>query len=126
MIQRENLDVRAITLGINLLDCHRDNVNETCRLIQDKIGHYAGNLVQTCDEVSSRYGIPVVNKRLAVTPVAHIGAGYDRNGYVKLAKALDQAAKAVGVDIVGGFSADVSNGMNAADQELIASIPTAA
>ena len=125
MIQKENLDVRAITLGINLLDCHRDSVDETCQLIQEKIEHYAGNLVQTCEEVSAQYGVPVVNKRLAVTPVAHIGAGYDRNGFVKLAKALDDAAKAVGIDIVGGFSADVSNGMNAADQALIASIPTA-
>jgi len=125
MIQKENLDVRAITLGINLLDCHRDNVQDTCQQIKAKITHYAANLVQTCEDVSAKYGIPVVNKRIAVTPIAHVGSGFDRHGFVEIAKALDEAVKAVGVDIVGGFSADVSNGLNAADRELIASIPAA-
>ena len=125
MIQKENLDVRAITLGINLLDCHSDDIQTTCERIRAKIGHYATHLVSTCDEISAKYGIPVVNKRLAVTPIAHVGAGFARHDFVAMAQALDEAASEVGVDFVGGFSADVSNGINAGDRELIASIPTA-
>jgi uncharacterized protein len=125
MIQKENLDVRAVTMGINLLDCHQASVAATCRAIQAKIKRYASNLIATCEAISSEYAIPVVNKRIAVTPIAHVGAGFDADGFVEIAKALDDAASAVGVDFLGGFSADVSNGLSAGDLELISAIPRA-
>ena len=85
MIQKENLDVRAVTMGISLLDCHQESVASTCRAIREKIRRYAGNLVTTCETVSAEYGIPVVNKRIAVTPIAHVGAGFDVAGFVEIA-----------------------------------------
>lgn len=125
MIQKQNLDVRAITLGINLLDCHAESAETTARRIKEKIQHYAERLVPTCGAISAEYGVPVVNKRLAVTPIAHVGSGFDRQDFVMLAHALDEAAAAVDVDIIGGFSANVSNGFNQSDRELIAAIPEA-
>ncbi len=125
MIQKENLDVRAVTMGISLLDCRRETVAASCQAIKAKIHKFAGNLVAVCEEVSTEYGIPVVNKRIAVTPVAHIGAGFDAAGFVEIAKALDEASSEVGVDFLGGFSADVANGMTPGDRELIAAIPPA-
>ncbi|MDO9041275.1 MAG: PFL family protein [Desulfocapsaceae bacterium] len=125
MIQKENLDVRAVTMGINLLDCRGGDVRETCRRVEEKIGTVAAHFVTTCDQVSQKYGIPVVNKRISVTPIAFVGAGFDRHGFVELALALDRAATAVGVDILGGFSAQVEKGMTATDREYIASIPEA-
>ncbi len=125
MIQKENLDVRAVTMGISLLDCHRSTVDRTCQAIKDKIKRHAENLVSTCEAVSTEYSVPVVNKRIAVTPVAHVGAGFDAAGFVEIAKALDEAATEVGIDILGGFSADVSSGTTLGDRELIASIPEA-
>ncbi len=125
MIQKEKLDVRAVTMGISLLDCHRASVEQTCQAIKDKIQRYAGNLVNTCETISAEYAIPVVNKRIAVTPIAHVGAGFDAAGFVQIARALDEAAGAVGIDILGGFSADVANGLNIGDVELIKSIPEA-
>ncbi len=125
MIQKENLDVRAVTLGINLLDCRGGDVSETCRRVEEKIGATAARFVATCDQVSKKYGIPVVNKRISVTPIAFVGAGFDRHGFVELALALDRAASAAGVDILGGFSAQVEKGMTATDREYIAAIPEA-
>jgi len=125
MIQKENLDVRAVTMGISLLDCHRSTVDRTCQAIKDKIKRHAENLVSTCEAVSTEYSVPVVNKRIAVTPIAHVGAGFDAAGFVEIAKALDEAATEVGIDILGGFSADVSSGTTIGDRELIASIPEA-
>ncbi len=125
MIQKENLDVRAVTMGINLLDCRGGDVAETCRRVEEKIGRVAARFVATCDEVSQKYGIPVVNKRISITPIAFVGAGFDRQGFVELALALDRAATAVGVDILGGFSAQVEKGMTATDREYIAAIPEA-
>ena len=125
MIQKENLDVRAVTMGISLLDCHRADVESTCQAIIEKITRHAGNLVRICERISGEYGVPVVNKRISVTPIAHVGAGFDANGFVKIAKSLDEAAEQVGIDILGGFSADVANGMTSYDRELIASIPEA-
>jgi uncharacterized protein (UPF0210 family) len=125
MIQKENLDVRAVTMGISLLDCHRSTVDRTCQAIKDKIKRHAENLVSTCEAVSTEYSVPVVNKRIAVTPIAHVGAGFDAAGFVEIAKALDEAATEVGIDILGGFSADVSSGTTLGDRELIASIPEA-
>lgn len=125
MIQKENLDVRTVTMGISLLDCRGGDVEQTCQKIHEKIVGYAGNFVATCDTISKKYGIPIVNKRIAVTPIAFVGAGFLRDDFVRIAKTLDQAATAVGVDILGGFSAQVEKGMTATDREFIASIPEA-
>ncbi|MBU1566657.1 MAG: PFL family protein [Proteobacteria bacterium] len=125
MIQKENLDVRTVTLGLNLLDCRGGNIDQTCDKIRNKILTYAGNFVATCEAMSSKYGIPVVNKRIAVTPIAFVGAGFNQDDFVRLAITLDEAATAVGVDILGGFSAQVEKGMTATDREFIASIPAA-
>ncbi len=125
MIQKENLDVRAVTMGISLLDCRRSDVDRTCQAIKEKIEVSAAKLVDTCDAISTEYAIPVVNKRISVTPIAHVGAGFDVPGFIKIAKALDEAADAVGVDFLGGFSADVANGMTRGDRALIDAIPEA-
>lgn len=125
MIQKENLDVRTVTMGISLLDCHRADIASTCRAIQEKIERYAGPLVETCEAISGEYAIPVVNKRVAVTPIAHVGAGFDPDGFVAIAQALDEAARRVGIDFLGGFSADVAAGMTTGDLNLIAAIPDA-
>jgi uncharacterized protein (UPF0210 family) len=125
MIQRQNLDVRAVTLGISLLDCHREDAAGTCKAIKEKIERHAANLVSTCEAISSEYAIPVVNKRVAVTPISHVGAGFDSAAFVDMAVALDEAAATVGVDILGGFSADVSNGFTSWDKEFIQAIPEA-
>ena len=125
MIQKENLDVRTVTMGINLLDCHEKSVAATCRNIEDRISEKAGNFVETCDFVSRKLGIPVVNKRIAITPIAFVGAGFDRDGFTELARSLDRAAATVNVDILGGFSAQVEKGMTDTDRHYIASLPTA-
>jgi hypothetical protein len=125
MIQKENLDVRTVTMGISLLDCRGGDVEETCKRIHGRIIDYAGNFVATCDVISKKYGIPIVNKRIAVTPIAFVGAGFLRDDFIRIAKTLDQAATAVGVDILGGFSAQVEKGMTKTDREFIASIPEA-
>lgn len=125
MIQKENLDVRAVTMGISLLDCHRVDATQTSLAIKEKIQRCAENLVSTCEAISAEYAIPVVNKRIAVTPIAHVGAGFDVDGFVEIAHALDEAASAVGIDFLGGFSADVSNGVTVGDTALIAAIPRA-
>ncbi len=125
MIQKENLDVRTVTMGLNLMDCRGGNIDQTCEKIRSKILSYAGNFVATCEAMSRKYGIPVVNKRIAVTPIAFVGSGFNREDFVRLAVTLDEAATAVGVDILGGFSAQVEKGMTATDREFIASIPAA-
>jgi len=123
MIQKENLDVRTVTMGINLLDCKMGSVDETCNKIKKKIIHSAGDFVETCNKISSKYGIPIVNKRISITPIAHVGAGFNRDGFIKLAKALDSVAGVVGIDILGGFSAQVEKGMTSTDIEYFASLP---
>ncbi len=125
MIQKEHLDVRTVTMGINLMDCRGRDVQETCDQVEQHITSTASEFVSACDAVGRKYGISVVNKRIAITPIAHIGAGFSRDGFVQLAQALDCAASAVGVDILGGFSAQVEKGMTATDREYIASIPDA-
>jgi uncharacterized protein len=125
MIQKENLDVRTVTMGINLLDCRTASVRETCRAIEERIQDRAGSFVETCNLVSRRLGIPVVNKRISITPIAFVGAGFDRDGFVELAVALDRAAASVGVDILGGFSAQVEKGMTKTDREYILCLPEA-
>ena len=99
MIHKENLDVRTVTMGLNLLDCRGGGIDATCARVRDKIVTYAGNFVPTCDTMSRKYGIPVVNKRIAVTPMALVGAGFSREEFVRLAITLDEAATAVGVSL---------------------------
>ncbi len=127
MIEKENLDVRTITLGISLLDCIDADVDKVCENIHRKIVAKAGDLVHTGREIEKKYAIPIVNKRISVTPIALIGAAACREtaDFVKIAKTLDETAKEVGVNFIGGFSALVSKGMTAADELLIRSIPEA-
>ncbi|PID77315.1 MAG: PFL family protein [Deltaproteobacteria bacterium] len=125
MIQRENLDVRTVTMGISLLDCRGSDISHTCKNIEEKIRSIAGNLVETCDQISDKVGVPVVNKRISVTPITLVGGGYGPADFVELAASLERAASAVGVDILGGFSAQVEKGMTETDRQYIASLPDA-
>jgi len=127
MIEKENLDVRTITMGISLLDCMDSDTQKTCENIYDKIVSLAGDLVNTGDEIGKEFGIPIVNKRVSVTPVAIVGEACAKttDDYVKIAKALDRAAASIGVNFIGGYSALVSKGSTRADDLLMRSIPEA-
>ncbi len=106
MIENENLDIRTITMGISLFDCADSNSDTACKKIYDKITNYARNLVKTGEDIECEYGIPIINKRISVTPISMIAAASnDTDSYVKFAKTLDKAAKEVGVNFIGGFSA---------------------
>ena len=127
MIERENLDIRTVTMGISLMDCTDGSVDRVCERIYEKITRCAGRLKETAETVAAEYGIPIVNKRISVTPIALVGGGACRESddFVRIAQTLDRAAKAVGVDFLGGYSAVVSKSMTAADELLIRSIPEA-
>ena len=125
MIDNENLDVRTITMGISLLDCIDDDIEKACTKLYDKICRYAGNLVKTGEDISKEYGIPIIHKRIAVTPIAMLAAACPSNNPVRFAKALDKAADAIGVNFVGGYSALVHKGFAPGDYALIDSIPEA-
>lgn len=127
MIEHENLDVRTITLGISLLDCIDSNVDVVCKKIYDKITTLAKDLVATGETISKEFGIPIVNKRISVTPIALVGGAACKTSddFVKIAHALDDAGQKVGVNFIGGYSALVSKGMTHADELLIRSIPKA-
>lgn len=125
MVEHENLDIRTITMGISLLDCAGDDIKVVEQKIYDKITRKAENLVNVGEELASRYGIPIVNKRVSVTPAALLGSNFKPEEMVRLAKALDRAAKTVGIDFLGGFSALVQKGFTKGDEALIASIPQA-
>ena len=127
MISQENLDVRTITMGISLLDCIDASVDTTCENVYKKITQKAANLVATGNEIEAEFGIPVVNKRISVTPISLIGGSCCKqiSDFVKIAKTLDEAAKTVGVNFIGGYSALVSKGMTPAEKLLIESIPEA-
>ncbi len=127
MIEQENLDVRTITLGISLLDCAGPDLELVNRKIYDKITTIAKNLVATGNKIQREYGIPIVNKRISVTPISLIGAAACKTpeDYVTIAKTLDRAAEVVGVNFIGGYSALVSKAMTASDELLIRSIPKA-
>ena len=127
MIEEQNLDVRTITLGISLLDCVSDDLDKLCDNIYNKITTVAKDLVATGKAIELEFGIPIVNKRISVTPIALVGAKAAKSpeDYVKIAQALDKAAKAVGVNFLGGYSALVSKGMTPSDKNLIMSIPDA-
>lgn len=124
MIQEENLDIRTITMGISLLDCCDSDIDRSCEKVYNKICRYAGNLVKTGEDIEKKYGIPIVNKRISVTPIAML-AGASGGDPVKYAKTLDRAAKTVGVNFIGGYSALVQKGFAPGDKELIESIPRA-
>ncbi|MBQ0097506.1 MAG: PFL family protein [Oscillospiraceae bacterium] len=125
MIDNENLDVRTVTMGISLLDCIDSDIDKACDKIYDKICRYANDLVSTSDSISREYGIPIINKRIAVTPIAMIAAVCQTSKIVKFAKVLDKAADTVGVNFIGGYSALVEKGFAAGDYALIESIPEA-
>ncbi len=127
MIEQENLDVRTITMGISLLDCIDSDLDEVNRKVYEKIVTKARNLVSVGQEIEMEYGIPIVNKRISVTPIALVGGAACKSpeDFVTLAKTLDSAAKEVGVNFIGGYSALVSKGMTPAEENLIRSIPQA-
>ena len=125
MIDNENLDVRTITMGISLLDCIDPDIDRACDKIYDKICRYAGNLVRTGEDISKEYGIPIIHKRISVTPIAMIAAACQTKNPVRFAKVLDRAASAVGVNFIGGYSALVHKGFGPGDYALIESIPEA-
>ena len=127
MIEQENLDVRTITMGISLLDCISDDLETVRKGIYDKITRMAADLVKTGEDISAEYGIPIVNKRISVTPMALVGGACCKKpeDFVCLARTLDEVAKEVGVNFIGGYSALVSKGMTRADELLIHSIPEA-
>ena len=125
MIKDQNLDVRTITLGLSLLDCASDDINVLCDKIYDKITKTAENLVKTGEDIERQYGIPIVNKRISVTPISMVAASTKANSYVQIAKTLDKAAKNVGVNFIGGFSALIQKGFTDSDRVLINSIPEA-
>jgi uncharacterized protein (UPF0210 family) len=125
MIRDENLDVRTITMGISLLSCSGFDGKEVRRRIYDKITTYAQNLVKVGEDIEKEYGIPIINKRISVTPISMVAAGCGDEDYVEFARTLDKAAKAVGVNFIGGFSALVQKGYTESDRKLIQSIPYA-
>ena len=125
MIELETLDVRTTTLGINLLDCADPDMESACEKIYTKIVHHARNLVEVANSIGEDYGVPIVNKRIAVTPIALVAAASASDDLVPFARALDAAAEAVGVDYIGGFTAYVQKGYTRVDEALMRSIPEA-
>ena len=124
MIENYRLDIRTVTMGISLLGCTRSTMEATCQTIYDRVTQQAGRLVEVCEGIEGELGIPIVNKRISVTPISLVVAGVEGNP-VDAAKALDKAAKEVGVNFVGGYSALVEKGATTAEQKLISSIPEA-
>lgn len=125
MISNENLDIRTITMGISLFDCIDNDSSIACQKIYDKITTKAKDLVAVGQQIEAEYGIPIANKRVTVTPISLIAAASQDQDYVKYAKALDKAAKTLGIDFIGGYSALVQKGYQNGDRTLIASLPEA-
>ena len=125
MIREENLDIRTVTMGISLFDCISDDPSRLEKKIYDKITASAKDLVKVCEELERTYGIPIVNKRISVTPISLVGAGLSPEGFVRLAKVLERAADALGVNFIGGYSALVQKGATVGSKNLIESIPEA-
>lgn len=125
MIREENLDIRTITMGISLWDCVSDDINRLCDNIYNKITKKAERLVETGADIEKTYGIPIVNKRVSVTPVSLIGGAASPEGYLKIAEALQRAADTIGVNFIGGFSALVQKGMTVGAKNMISVIPEA-
>ncbi|WP_418921813.1 PFL family protein [Clostridium ganghwense] len=125
MIEKEKLDIRTITMGISLRDCCSFDGKKSRQKIYDKITRYAENLVKVGNEIETEYGIPIINKRVSVTPISLVAESCEDDNYVEFAKTLDKAAKTVGIDFIGGFSALVHKGYSIGDRKLILSIPEA-
>jgi len=125
MIEQQHLDIRTITMGISLRDCCHPDPKAACTRVYDKIARYAKDLVKTGEQIETEYGIPIVNKRISVTPMAMVAEASDTLDYTPFAKAMDKAAKEVGVNFIGGFSALVHKGATKGDNALIESIPEA-
>ena len=125
MIQEENLDIRTITMGISLIDCSSESVEKTCENIYNKITKYAKNLVKTGEDIEKEYGIPIINKRISVTPISLLTPAYKKEDYVKYALTLDKAANELGVNFIGGYSALVQKGYTDKEKMFIDSIPEA-
>ncbi len=125
MIDQQHLDVRTITMGISLRDCASEDIKRSCGKVYDKICRLAGKLVRTGEEIEAEFGIPIVNKRISVTPIAMVGESCTSRSFVPFAMALDKAAREVGVNFLGGFSALVHKGFTSGDERLIESIPEA-
>ena len=125
MIKLHNLDIRTVTLAISLRDCAAEDIDVVCEKIYNKIVKYAKNLVEYANDLENEYSIPIINKRIAVTPVSFVGESCKNPDYVKIAKTLDRAAQQVGVNFVGGFSALVEKGFTKGDRLLIEAIPEA-
>jgi len=123
MLRQENLDVRAVTFGVNLMECAGPDISQVCDKIRRKISSKAGRLVPVCREISEKYGIPVVNKRLAVSAVSALAEGHGETGMTKIAATLDESAKDIGVDLVGGYTALVQKGMTPGERTLIGTLP---
>ena len=125
MIRDENLDIRTVTMGISLFDCVSDDADKLCSNVYDKIMRRAERLVPEAEQIEKMYGIPIINKRISVTPISMIGGNIPADGYVKLAKTLDRAASDLGVNFVGGFGAMVQKGMTVGAERLMSVIPQA-
>ena len=125
MIHEENLDIRTITMGISLYDCVSEDEGRLCEKIYDKITTSAKNLVAVGGDIEKKYGIPIVNKRVSVTPISLVGGTLSPEGYIKVAKTLDRAAKEIGINFIGGFSALVQKGMTRGAENMISIIPEA-
>ena len=125
MIDQQHLDIRTITMGISLFSCADEDPKKACGKIYEKICRYAENLVKVGEDIESEFGIPIVNKRISVTPMALVAAASATEDYVPFAKAMDEAAKTCGVNFIGGYSALVQKGMTRADERLIRSLPEA-
>lgn len=125
MIDQQHLDIRTITMGISLRDCAHWDIGKSCDKIYDKICRLAGSLVRTGEDIAAEFGIPIVNKRISVTPIALVAESCDSADYVPFARVLDKAAREVGVNFLGGFSALVHKGFTVGDERLVAAIPEA-
>ncbi len=125
MIREENLDIRTITMGISLIDCAGDDINAVCDRVYDKITKKAERLVSVGDDIEKQYGIPIVNRRVAVTPISILGGRFSSENYIKLAKTLDRAADTLGINFIGGYGALVQKGCTVGEEQLIESIPYA-
>ena len=125
MFDQQHLDIRTITMGISLLDCADPDPKAACRKVYDKICRRAQNLVATGQTIEKEFGIPIVNKRVSVTPISLVASASDTADYAPFAAALDKAAKTIGINFIGGFSALVQKGFNQSERKIIASIPEA-
>ncbi len=125
MIKEENLDIRTVTMGISLLDCASDDIDTLCTRVYDKITKHAERLVPVGEDIEKQYGIPIINKRVSVTPISMLGGKHSSDNYVKLAKTLDRAANTLGINFIGGFSALVEKGFTENSINLLNAIPEA-